>query len=227
VARLPRLALAGHAHLVVLRAAMGQALFADDADRHAFIAAMAAAQSQHRCALHAYALLADQVLLLATPSGDEDLSRWVQALGRRYVAGFNRRHGRRGSLWDGRYRATVVEPGAHALEASLYIDALAAAQSAAAAWSSVAHHLGRRRDPLVTDSAAYWQLGNTPFDREQAYRQRLAEGLPCERAARLAEASHKGWPVGSDAFIASLALHTTRPLAPRRRGRPPKVSAKA
>jgi putative transposase len=227
VARLPRLALAGHAHLVLLRAAMGQALFADDADRKAFVAAMAAAQRQHRCALHAYALLADRVLLLATPPGDIDLSRWVQALGRRYVAGFNRRHARRGSLWDGRYRATIVEPGAPTLEASLYIDSLAAALPGAAAWSSVPHHLGRSRDPLLIDTAAYWQLGNTPFDREQAYQQRLAEGLPAERAARLADASHKGWPVGSDAFIASLAMRTARPLAPRRRGRPPKLATKA
>jgi len=222
VARLPRLALAGHAHLVLLRAAQGQLLFVDDTDRRNFLTALAAALPADRCVLHAYALLAERVLLLLTPGTDGALSRLVQAIGRRYVAAFNRRHAHRGGLWDGRYRATIVEPGAHTLEAALHIDALGTAQPANAAWSSAPHHLGRTRDPLLTVSPAYWQLGNTPFDREQAYERRLAEGLPAECIARLNEASHKGWPVGSEAFISSLAAQTTRPLAPRPRGRPPK-----
>jgi putative transposase len=225
MARLPRLALAGHAHLVLLRAAQGRSLFLDDTDRRTFIAALAVALPQDRCALHAYALLAEQVLLLVTPGSDEALSRLVQAVGRRYVAAFNRRHAHRGGLWDGRYRATIVEPGMHTLDAALHIDALGSAQPADAAWCSAPHHLGRTRDPLLTVSPAYWQLGNTPFDREQAYQRKLSEGLPAERIARLNEAAHKGWPIGSAAFLAALAARTARPLAPRPRGRPPKGGA--
>jgi putative transposase len=224
MARLPRLALAGHAHLVLLRAAQGQVLFLDDTDRRSFVAALAAALPQDRCALLAYALLLDQVLLLVTPGSDEGLSRFVQAVGRRYVAAFNRRHAHRGGLWDGRYRATIVEPGAHTLDAALYIDTLGSAQPSSSPWCSAPHHLGLSRDPLLTVSPAYWQLGNTPFDREQAYQRRLAEGLPAERTARLSEAAHKGWPVGGKAFIAALAARTARPLAPRPRGRPPKAA---
>jgi putative transposase len=227
MARLPRLALAGHAHLVVLRVAQGKSLFVDDTDRQGFVVALAAALPQHLCALHAYALLDDQVLMLVTPCHDEGLSRLIQALGRRHVAAFNRRHAHRGGLWDGRYRATIVEPGAHTLDALLHIDGLATTRPAAAGWSSAPHHRGQARDPLLTDSPAYWALGNTPFDREQAYRRLLAEGLPAERLARLAEAAHKGWPLGSEAFIASLATRTTRPLAPRRRGRPPKAALRS
>jgi putative transposase len=225
MARLPRLALAGHAHLVLLRAAQGQSLFLDDTDRRAFVAALSAALPEDRCALHAYALLPERVLLLITPGSDEGLSRLVQAIGRRYVAAYNRRHAHRGGLWDGRYRATIVEPGARTLDAALHIDALGSAQPADAAWCSAPHHLGRTRDPLLTVSPAYWQLGNTPFDREQAYQRRLAEGLPAEYIARLNEAAHKGWPIGSATFIAALAARTSRPLAPRPRGRPPKGGA--
>lgn len=224
MARLPRLALAGHAHLVLLTAAHGKSLFTDDTDRHAFVAALAAALAEHRCTLHAYVLLPERVLMLATPATDDGLSRLVQAVGRRYVAAFNRRHAHRGSLWEGRYRATIVEPGARMLDAMLHIDTLAGVSPGLPAWSSAAHHLGQRRDPLLTDSPAYWQLGNTPFDREQAYQRQLADGLPAGRAAALAEATTKGWPLGSDAFIASLAALTSRPLAPRRRGRPAKAA---
>jgi putative transposase len=221
MARLPRLALAGHAHLAVLRAAQGQALFVDDTDRDAFMLALAAALQEQRCALHAYALLGAEVQLLVTPADGEALSRLVQSLGRRYVAAFNRRHGRRGSLWDGRFRATVVEPGAWTLDATLHVEGLALSAPPGARCSAP-HHLGRRRDPLVSVSTAYWALGNTPFDRQLAYQRRLADGVPADRAKRLADASHRGWPVGSDGFIAGLAAATPRPLAPRPRGRPPK-----
>ena len=73
-----------------------------------------------RVALHAYALLDDAVQLLLRPPSDAALSRMMQALGRRYVAAFNRRHGRSGTLWDGRFRAGVVQPGrAHAAVAAV------------------------------------------------------------------------------------------------------------
>jgi len=231
VARLPRLALAGHAHLAVLRGAQGQPLFIDDADRRAFIAALLQALQEQHVALHAYALLDGQVSLLVTPSSDGGLSRLIQAVGRRYVAAFNRRHGHRGSLWDGRYRAAIVQPGDNTLDAMLFIDLQAQHQAGApvhdAPWSSAGHHAGRARDALLIDSPAYWQLGNTPFDRQQAYRRRLADGLAPERAALLAQASHKGWAIGDAAFLAALAALTARPLAPRRRGRPAKAPSAA
>lgn len=225
MARLPRLALAGQAHLVLLRAAPGQALFVDDADRRVFMTALLEALRQRHAALHAYALHPGHVHLLVTPSTDAGLGLVIQDLGRRYVALFNHRHGRRGSLWQGRFRAAIVEPGARLLEALLYIDAPAQRGDDPAApgpWSSARHHLGLARDPLLTDSSAYWQLGNTPFDREHAYRRLLAEALADARTEHLAEASHNGWPIGGAAFLAQLAAGSARPVVPRRRGRPPR-----
>lgn len=227
MARLPRLALAGAAHLVALYGHSGQPVFGDDEDRRLFLAALREAALQQRVAVHAYVLLVDHVHLLLTPATAGALGALMQALGRRYGAAFNRRHQRRGSLWAGRFRTAVVQAGDTLLEAMVFIDQHAQRSGLVVSpadhpWCSAGHHLGQRRDPLISESSAWWALGNTPFEREAAYRRRLDEGLSRERAAALADACRKGWALGDAAFLAELALQTARPLQPRPRGRPPK-----
>lgn len=217
MARLPRLAVAGQAHLALMLGHGAQPVFANDEDRRQFLAALRESALQQQVAVHAYALLPGEVLLLLTPATAGALGALMQGLGRRYGAAFNRRHGRRGSLWAGRFRTAVVQAGAMALDALLFVDLQGQAHPA---WCSLDHHLGRRRDPLVTDGDAWWTLGNTPFEREAAYQRRVGEGLAAERSAVLADAVHKGWAVGDDAFLAALAQQADRPVQPRPRGRP-------
>lgn len=225
MARLPRLAVAGQAHLALMLGHGAQPVFADDDDRRAFLAALRDAARQHGVAVHAYALQPTEVLLLLTPATSGALGALMQGLGRRYGAAFNRRHGRRGSLWAGRFRTAVVQPGAHLLDAMLHVDLQGVAAGAdAAAWCSLGHHLGERRDPLITDCAAWWGLGNTPFEREAAYRRCVDDGLAPGRAAALADAVHKGWAVGDAAFLAALAQQSDRPVQPRPRGRPARAA---
>jgi putative transposase len=229
MARLPRLTLEAQLHLVVQRGNNGAPIFHDDADRASYLEMLQGSAQGCGLAVHAYALLANQVHLLATTQRADSLSQTMQTLGRRYVAAFNRRHGRSGTLWEGRFRATVVESERYFLDALLYVELAPERAGVAAAaadwnWSSIAHHLGRRRDPLVSDHAMFWRLGNTPFEREAAYRQRLERGLPAAEVQRFADAQLKGWALGSEAFLQMLAQLTSRPLAPRPRGRPRKVA---
>lgn len=233
MARLPRLAVPGLPHLVVMPGHSGQPVFVDDDDRRAFLAALREAALQQRVAVHAYTLLPTEVLLLLTPAADGPaaaLGALMQGLGRRYGAAFNRRHGRSGSLWAGRFRTTVVQPGPALLEVLLLVDGQASRLGLAATagdhrFSSARHHLGLERDGLITPCAAWWALGNTPFERELAYQRVLAEGLPAERARALAEAAHKGWAIGDAGFLAALVASTQRPVQPRARGRPPGAAA--
>lgn len=227
MARLPRLALAGAAHLVVLAGQRGQPLWIDDEDRGRFVAALRDASKQHQVAVHAYALLLDQCWLFATPADAAALGASVQTTGRRYVAGFHRRHGGAGPLWAGRFRAGIVQPGTWSRLATLAVDLLAvrtglAASAAEYPWSSVRQHLGLARDPLVTVGPAYWTLGNTPFDREAAYRALIDEGLTDAQWRRLEDAARHGWVVGDPDFLTELGRGIERPLAPRPRGRPRK-----
>jgi putative transposase len=227
MARLPRLSVAGHAHLILLRGHNREPVFRDDGDRLAFLDALRTALTRDRVALHGYALSRDGVWLLCTPIRGSDLSRAMQSLGRRFSAAFNRKHDRSGSLWDGRYRATVVEPGSALLEAMVFVDQVLTDPSgpeASAAdplfWSSAQHHLGSDGPLSLTDTAEYWALGNTPFDRATAYRARLADGLSIQAKERLVNAVLRAWPLGSREFVEELQKSTPRPLTPRPRGRP-------
>lgn len=225
MARLPRLALGGHAHLATQRGHDGGAIVRDDADRQAWLALLRDAAVTHRVDLHAWVLLEHEFQLVATPSSPEGLSRLLQALSRRHAAGFNRRHGRSGTLWDGRFRAALLQPGDWLADAMLLVElqpvsAGLAVDPAEWPWSSLRHHLGVQRDPGITECGTWWKLGNTPFDREAAWHRRVAEGLAAQRQARLTAALARGWPVGEPDFLTALQAQVARPLSPRPRGRP-------
>jgi putative transposase len=222
MARLPRLALAGQPHLVQQACVHGQALALDDSDRAQLLDALQASARAHGVVLWGYALLPQALHLVVCPASADGLGQFMQTLGRRYVQAFNRRHGRSGALWAGRYRAAVVEPGHWLLAALAQVDRLAAE---AAGWSSTAHHLGRRHDPLLADPPELWTLGNTPFERESAWQQRLDTPPDPTTEAALARAVHGTWVAGSPAFVAATAAALGRPTAPRRAGRPPKRPA--
>lgn len=225
MARLPRLALAGELHQLALRGHNGAAVFVNDSDRADFLSMLRQAAQELGVAVHAYVLVDAEVRLLATPARDGSLGRLMQSLGRRYVLSFNRRHGRRGTLWEGRFRSSIVDAADWLFDATVLVEDLPVRSGLVAAagdwpWSSAAHHLGRRPDPLVTEHGAYWRLGNTPFERELAHARMLAMGVQAARAAALDSALQKGHAVGEGAFLAKLRERTPRPLTARTRGRP-------
>lgn len=231
MARLPRLSIAGLPHLVEQSGHNGQLVLTDATDRAAYRRLLGESAGQAGVAIHAYCLGATRVVLLATPERADSLSRMMQGLGRRYTSWFNRRHQRSGTVWSGRFRATVIDPEAEVVAAMRHVEADAALAGDAAAQldeervSSAAHHLGVIHDPLVSDHAAFWALGNTPFDRHAAYRRQVMQPLEPAQRARLDDAMRKGWALGSEAFLQSLARESPRRLAPSRPGRPKRTAA--
>jgi len=216
LARLPRLTLPGQAHWLIQRGHSARAVFADDEDRQTYLAALREAAGTEEVRIHAYALLDGEVQLLATPLGPTGLSRLMQAVGRHYVSAHHRRHGGSGTLWDGRFRCAVVEPGATLLDVLCLLDSQPGGDPAL----SVGHRTGGRPVPWLVDPPDYWQLGNTPFERQAAWRRRVAEGIGATRADALRSAALGNWVVGSPRFAAEVGAQTARPAAPRPRGRP-------
>jgi len=125
MARLVRLHVPGMPQHVILPVRVGVAAFRADDDIRFFLETLRGAARANGLAIHAYALTPAIVHLLGTPRDADSVSKTVQAVGRRYVAWFNRRYGAAGALWDGRYRATVLDPDAYLLSTSILIEAAA------------------------------------------------------------------------------------------------------
>lgn len=225
MARLPRLTVPGYPHHLIQRGTNRQATFRDDEDHRRLLDLLGEYAPKHKVAIHAYVLMPNHFHLLATPADEEGLPAMMQAIGRRYVQGFNRRHGRVGALWEGRYRGTVVDSDRYLLACMAYIDlnpirAGMVAKPADYPWSSHAHYIGLRQDRLVTPHALVWGLGNTPFAREAAYADLVAQGLTAAAESRITDSTLKAWALGDPTFVDELQERTERRLRRIKRGRP-------
>ncbi len=226
MARLPRLTLAGHLHHVIQRGNNRQPIFADREDRETILALLADNAPKHGVAVHAYVLMDNHFHLLVTPGTAEGLPRLMQAIGRRYVQYFNRRHARTGTLWEGRYRSTLLQPERYLLPCMAYLDlnpvrSGEVAQAADYPWSSHAHWVGLRHDRLLTPHALYWALGNTPFAREAAYGALVQAGIGVHVQEALTASALSGWALGEPKFLQDLQGDTPRRVTRGRAGRPP------
>jgi putative transposase len=225
MARLPRLVVPDQVHHVIQRGHDGLPVFRAAEDYLFFLRCLRDAGRRFQVALHAYVLMPNQIQLLATPADDTGLARMMQWVGRQYVPYFNRQYQRAGTLWQGRYRASVIEAAQYLLLCTRFIElapvrAGLAAQAADYPWSSYVHHIGAGSDSLITEHALYWALGNTPFEREAAYRDLAEHALPPEQVAELEAAIPKGWALGSPLFKMALEKQGGRRVQPGKRGRP-------
>lgn len=225
MARLPRLIVPDYVHHVLQRGNDGQLIFRDAADYPFLLALLGEYARREKVAIHAYVMMPDHFHLLVTPDASSALPALMQALGRRYVQYFNARHERRGTLWEGRYRAAPLQAERHLLDAMAYLDlnpvrAGIAPSARDYPWSSHGFHIGTKQDRTVTPHALNWALGNTPFAREAAYAEHVRQGLSLHAQERLADTVLKGWALGDESFKAELQAKTERRVARKLAGRP-------
>ena len=225
MARLPRLTVPGYPHHLIQRGNNRQPIFSADADFRFLLDLLEQYSRDFKVAIHSYVLMDNHFHLLATPETDKSLPDMMQAVGRRYVRYFNGRYGRSGTLWEGRYRSTLVQAERYLLACMVYIDlnpvrAGMVANAAAYPWSSSRHYAGVAPDRLVTPHPLYWELGNTPFAREQAYAELIAAGLSRNVQQALADSAHRGWALGDAAYLADLQRRSRRRISPLAPGRP-------
>ncbi|MFM6991591.1 MAG: REP-associated tyrosine transposase [Rhodoferax sp.] len=226
MARLPRLSIAGYAHHLIQRGNNRQAIFASDADRRFFLELLAEHARQWEVAVHAYVLMDNHVHLLATPSTDQGLAKMMQAVGRRYVRYFNDRQKRTGTLWEGRFKSSLIQSEQYLLACMAYIDlnpvrAGMVAQPDQYPWSSYTSHTGQRLEAWLTPHPLYWELGNTPFAREMAYANLVQSGIASVQQTALTDATLRGWALGEPGFVAELQKRTPRRVSKTKAGRPP------
>lgn len=229
MARLPRLTVPGYPHHVIQRGNNRQDVFRDAADCERYLGLLGELAPAHRVAVHAYVLMPNHVHLLLTPTEAPALSLLMQALGRRYVIWFNRRHARTGTLWEGRFRASVIESERYLFACSRYIEmnpvrAGLVGDPAQYRWSSHAHHVGRQPDSLIEEHPLIWSLGNTPFERQAAYRRLFDQSTDAAEVETLRAGIQGGWVVGSAPFGKAIEAQVARRPLPKPRGRPRKLA---
>jgi putative transposase len=225
MARLPRLTVPGYPHHIIQRGNNRQAIFASTSDYQALLGMLEEHATKSGVAVHAYVLMSNHFHLLATPETAEGIPEMMQAVGRRYVRHFNQRQGRTGTLWEGRYRSTLIQAERYLLACMVYIDlnpvrAGIAEHAADYPWSSHAHYVGRQHDRLVTPHPLYWELGNTPFSREAAYAELVKSGVRLEEQQSLTDATLRGWALGEADYVAELQRRTERRVEKAKPGRP-------
>ena len=231
MARQPRLALPGYPHHVIQRGNNRQPIVLDEADRRMLYSLWLEESQRHKVAVNAYVLLDNHFHMLLTPPSDEAMSLMMQSVGRTYVRYFNKRHNRSGTLWEGRYKSSLIDSEGYLLTCMAYIDlnpvrAGLAESAEDFSWSSYKHLAGQSIDKLVTPHALYWGLGNTPFAREAAYAEFVAGGLSVATQKALTESALKGRVVGRPDFLTSLEKNTQRQILPQKAGRPFKKLSK-
>jgi putative transposase len=232
MARLPRLIVPHQPHHIVQQGNDRQPIFREPEDYQRFLGWLRESAREYKVAIHAYVLTPTQLQLLATPGDEDGLAQTMQRVGRYYVPWYNAKYGRSGSLFQGRFKTSVIDAAAYLLQCSLYIEqepvrTQLVAEALAYPWSSHAHHAGGSPDPTITDHALYWALGNTPFQREAQYKQLAERSLTSAQLEAIEIAVLKGWPLGSDAFKAGLEKKAQRQVLPAKRGRPFKLKPPA
>jgi len=206
----------------------GAVFFADD-DYRRYRQWLVEAAAEHGCAVHAYVLMTNHVHLLVTPRSGHGLPRTMQSLGRRYVRHVNDTYRRTGTLWEGRYRAALIDSEAYFFSCCRYIElnpvrAGMTAQASAYPWSSYAAHALGAPDPLAAEHPLYRALGLTPGERQRAYRALFDTPLDSEFVASVRAATNGGWALGDERFKREIAAALGRRVTPRPPGRPHKES---
>lgn len=223
MARLPRFVLPGYPQHIIQRGNNRQRILFDESDYWFLWERLQAAAVKFKCDVHAYALMPNHFHLLVTPRQEDGIGKLMQYVGRYYVQYFNRRYDRTGTLWEGRYRATLLDPGAYLLLCSRYVElnpvrAGIVDDPQAYDWSSYGHNANGRDDTLVTPHSEYQGLSRSQKARQSAYRKSFSIPIDDPMLARIRDATNKAWVLGNEAFCRDLDGRLNRRATPRPRG---------
>ena len=226
--RPPRIDIPGQPHHVCFRGNDRRPCFVDDIDRGLYLGLLRRAALDKGCAIHAYVLMTNHVHLLVTGHCEGAIAATMRDAGSRFVVLTNRRHGRTGTLFEGRYHASPIDTDAYLLTCMRYVEEnpVRAGMVAAPAeyrWSSHRENVSGRPHGLLTPHAIYAGLSPEPARRGAAYRALFHRALARHELDAIRAATHKNRALGSPAFCERLGQRLERDVAPRPRGRPKKV----
>jgi putative transposase len=221
-----RLRIGGLPLHVIQRGVNRSACFGDESDYGVYLALLEELSRRYECAMHAYVLMTNHVHLLLTPPEPDGVSKLMKHLGQRYVQYFNRKHKRTGSLWEGRFRSSLIDSEGYLMRCHRYIEmnpvrAGMVQRPSDYRWSSHGSNAhGAATHVTLIPHALYLALGASEEERREQYRSLFCDALTQEELEEIREAARGGFALGRPAFLASLERVLRRRVSHGVDGRP-------
>jgi putative transposase len=227
MARLPRIDVPGLPQHVIQRGNNRGACFFHPDDYRCYLEALGRAATKYHCRVHSYTLMTNHVHLLLTGEQLGSVSSLMQSLGRWYVRYINRTYRRTGTLWEGRFKASVIESERYLLTCYRYIElnpvrAALVTDPGAYPWTSYHPHALQEPNPLIQDHDLYLALGATVAARCQAYQALVNVGISEAELGAIRDHVNKGRALGSARFQEQIEAMLKRRVRIMPPGRPPK-----
>ena len=223
MARLPRFVIPGQPQHVIQRGNNRSVIFVGDEDYQYYLARLKEACKKHQCDIHAYVLMTNHVHLLITPHTENGISKVMQTLGRYYVQYFNDQYRRTGTLWEGRYKATLLDSEQYLLVCSRYIElnpvrANMVKQPEEYPWSSYHANALGKEDSLLVRHEVYQAFGKDIEERCSHYRALFKHHINEKQLDEIRQATNKAWVLGNDKFRSQIERLTKRQATPKPKG---------
>jgi|SRR5882672_1809488 len=223
--RRARLRLAGLPLHLIQRGNNHSACFYADEDYSLYLRHLEELSRKFRCVVHAYVLMTNHVHLLLTPARQDSASLLMKHLGQRYVQYVNRTYRRSGTLWEGRFRSSIVQEQGYLLRCYRYIElnpvrAGMVRHPREYAWSSYRGNAGLRASRLLTPHEEHLALGKSREARHTAYQTLFRSALDQEDLNEIRSAANGGYALGNERFRAEIAAMLGRRAERGLSGRP-------
>jgi len=221
MARKPRLYIKGAAQHVVQRGNNREPCFFAEEDYRYYLECLADAAKKFNCQVHAYVLMTNHVHLLVTPHEEYALSGMMQSIGRRYVRYVNHTYRRTGTLWEGRFKASLVQSENYLLTCSRYIElnpirANMVEMPDEYKWSSYGCNAWGKKDECIIAHSTYHQLGNGEDKRKAAYRELFRHYINIDLLHQIRMAVNQETILGSSYFKEKIEEVLGRCINPKR-----------
>lgn len=175
--------------------------------------------------VYAYCLMTNHVHLLLAPDTASGLGRLMKALAARATRYRNRLEGRSGTLWESRYKSSLVDTDQYLLACCRYIElnpvrARMVAMPHQYRWSSSRQRMGVNSERWIDLDPGYQALGHDALLRSERYRRFVREAIPSGEWELIRSAVQRGQLTGSERFIKEVEQILGRRIEMRGQGRP-------
>ena len=190
---------------IIQRGINRQACFACDEDIAAYAHWLAEGAIKFEVDIHAWVFMTNHVHLLLTPKNKSAISQLMQYLGRLYVRRFNYRYSRSGSLFDGRFKSSLIQDDHYLLTCLQYIElnpirAGLVLDPGDYKWSSYQSHAFGKSVGMWTPHAVYSALGKSQEGCQRIYRNKIGDSISTEALTKIRHCANTGLVLGTKRF---------------------------